>query len=981
MKAPAESEVVEDIPVRNVPSPPLSHVHTIIKGPGGRIFLSDEFNHRVLALENNGEVVFSLGGKGIDPGKFWYPRGLAIVDYGDGARLAVCDSWNHRIQLFSLDGGFEGSFGAIGSGPNELNEPVGVAAAENGLLWVLDRGNNRVKLVDAAGSPLRIHGRHMTTEEENRKNDPAEVFFPTEGILPPPAGYSYPQAFALTKDKNILVADTNNRRLCLVSGEGRQIDFVYTSPLDSGFHPVSVTMLDGEFAIAGSFYGRFLLFSLKRPWIERLLTLSAGEGPEPLAVCLDNAGGERFSILAADGRAGRIMRISIPRPDGGGVEQPKAFEARSDEELSRWTLRDGAHWLRRIEAMPEGPEAAGVVKWYEDASMEAMTYSASRLNELEGEYGGIVPELFQAYMVVTSPADEAVKEQARKALGLARLKSTQIGRRQVFYRKALAAAMARAIAALTAWPSDFAEKNFGKTAARLSETLKSEYALRKRDLESVLSMIRERVGKPEGMDMAWASAAVAAYLFLYEHLSLLGKALVKLGEDPEELGLEGLFLPAALVTVRKDVTWLPSRVVGALGELLFHWEDYEKAKIFFSAGLRRNDSAKKYYLDNLCRVYEKLGQAREGAALLDEELAREANPETAYYLARLYQMAGEVEKSRAIIEKYGEKAKEEPGLAPLWRSVKTGQKILEEPPVTVSLAAGQSVAESLGGKTPPAGGALRYVRTIKPIHPVTGRPVKPFMALPVSPGKLVINDIWRRELLIYDTDEESIALLKSGVTITGTDVYKPGRLIVARRKDPSRGDRDIAVEILDIDSGEARPIPEGAALPPTPHRIASAGERGFVVTDFFNKQAWLVPRDLRGGERLDIPEIGFNMAMVNDGEFVAAAVAENIVYRRSLRESRGWFFESGYISTPLGCAVDISGVLYVASPEGLWAFGGGGELLWRLVSVSQGEDEYPLAQVSTRLLSISARPDSSGGGIVMCDPENSLAHVFSSQGP
>lgn len=974
MKAPAESEIIEEIPLTNIPGPPVSQIHTIVKAPGGILFLSDEFNHRVLAMGPDGGALFSIGGKGGEPGEFWYPRGMALVTIGDEERLAVCDSWNHRVQLFDLDGGFKGSFGAIGSGPGQFNEPVGVEAAGNGALWVLDRCNNRIKLVDSGGGALKIHGGHMTAEDEDRENDPAEVYFPTSGSLGPAFGYSYPQAFALTGEGEILVADTNNRRLCLVSGDGRLLNFIY---LSGGEHPISVTMLDDEFAIAGSFYGRFLLFSPKRPWIERPLTLGAGEGPEPLAVCLDNAGGERFSILAADGPAGRVMRISIPRPDGGGVEQPKAFEARSDEELSRWTLRDGAHWLRRIEAMPEGHEAAGVVKWYEDASMEAMTYSASRLNELEGEYGGIVPELFQAYMVVTSPADEAAKEQARKALGLARLKSTQIGRRRVFYRKALAAALARAIAALTAWPSDFAEKNFGETAARLSETLKSEYALRKRDLESVFSMIRERAGKPEGMDMAWASAAVAAYLFLYERLSLLGRALVKLGEDPEELGLEELFLPAALVTVRKDVTWLPSMVIGAIGEFLFHWEDYEKSKILFSAGLRRNDSAKNYYLDNLYRVYEKLGQAREGAALFAEELAREANPIVAYHLVRLHQAAGEPEKSLALIEKYENEAKKEPSIAQFWQGILVRQKILEDRPATVSLAAGRSVAEALGWKAESSSGSLRYIRSFKIIYPETGEPAKPLAVSPISEDRLLVNDFLNRRVFIRDAGGGGLEALMRGA-VMGMDFYDASSLIIARLIDPRNPRGATAVEILDMNSGRARPVSNEAALPPAPCRIVSAGDKGFVITDFFNKQAWLVPRDLRGGERLDVPPAGFNAVAARGAELVMASINEDIVYRHSLRENRGWILKSDYIHKPLGCALGKDGVVYIATQEGLWAFDSGGGLLWRIVSLDSGAGGVPLTKSTAWISPISSGSPFLGGDVLMCDSQNDLIHVFAS---
>ena len=60
-------------------------------------YVSDAGNHRVSVFTSEGQFVTSFGRKGVGPGEFKFPRGLAVDNNGV---VDVCDSDNNRVQVF-----------------------------------------------------------------------------------------------------------------------------------------------------------------------------------------------------------------------------------------------------------------------------------------------------------------------------------------------------------------------------------------------------------------------------------------------------------------------------------------------------------------------------------------------------------------------------------------------------------------------------------------------------------------------------------------------------------------------------------------------------------------------------------------------------------------------------------------------------------------------------------------------------------------
>lgn len=152
---------------------------TIVCAAGGRLWVADTYNDRVLRFDQAatkptgspadgvlGETTFgSAVGTNCTDKKFNGPTGLAVDDIGT---LWVADSLNNRVLRFGnahlkLNGGNAdgvlGQSGFFAGGPGVsnryMNNPYGLTVSPEGRLWVFDCGNNRVlRFENAALKPV-----------------------------------------------------------------------------------------------------------------------------------------------------------------------------------------------------------------------------------------------------------------------------------------------------------------------------------------------------------------------------------------------------------------------------------------------------------------------------------------------------------------------------------------------------------------------------------------------------------------------------------------------------------------------------------------------------------------------------------------------------------------------------------------------------------------------------------------------------------
>ena len=109
--------------------------------------------HQVIKFSPEGKVLLTLGKAGVlgaGPDTFNAPGDVAIGANGD---IYVSDGHgaktNARIVKFSRDGRFLKAWGSQGSGRDNLDGPHSIEVGPDGRVYVADRGNNRITVLDA----------------------------------------------------------------------------------------------------------------------------------------------------------------------------------------------------------------------------------------------------------------------------------------------------------------------------------------------------------------------------------------------------------------------------------------------------------------------------------------------------------------------------------------------------------------------------------------------------------------------------------------------------------------------------------------------------------------------------------------------------------------------------------------------------------------------------------------------------------------
>jgi len=113
--------------------------------------------HQVIKFSPEGKVLLTLGkpggnqpGQPADPASFYQPND--VITYPNGDILVAEGHGNTHARLIRFDksGKFLREFGKLGPGlDGEFNQPHGLAFDSKGRLFVADRSNNRIQILDA----------------------------------------------------------------------------------------------------------------------------------------------------------------------------------------------------------------------------------------------------------------------------------------------------------------------------------------------------------------------------------------------------------------------------------------------------------------------------------------------------------------------------------------------------------------------------------------------------------------------------------------------------------------------------------------------------------------------------------------------------------------------------------------------------------------------------------------------------------------
>ncbi|MBD3405311.1 MAG: hypothetical protein GF411_04130 [Candidatus Lokiarchaeota archaeon] len=131
----------DGIYIKNWTIPSAGWAFGIEMHDNGTIFVSDANNHVIYSYDTNGTLLSTFGSYGTNPGQLDTPVALAISN----DLLYVSEYNNDRISVFNLTSLDVEIIGISGSALGEINEPYGLTFDHEGILYVADRGNNRIQ--------------------------------------------------------------------------------------------------------------------------------------------------------------------------------------------------------------------------------------------------------------------------------------------------------------------------------------------------------------------------------------------------------------------------------------------------------------------------------------------------------------------------------------------------------------------------------------------------------------------------------------------------------------------------------------------------------------------------------------------------------------------------------------------------------------------------------------------------------------------
>lgn len=272
--------------------------------PDGTFYIADSRNHRILHLDQDGNLIRSWGdfaasdfnaNSPAPEGSFNEPWGLAV---GPDGSVYVADTWNSRIQKFTSEGQFVTMWGTFGAAESRYHfwGPRGVAVDEQGRVFVTDTGNKRVVIFDSNGNDLAAFG----------------------GAGLGVGQFDEPVGIEVDDRGRVYIADTWNKRIQIMLPDGDSltypthitwdVDAWYGDSLDN--KPFLAVDENYHVFVADPLMGRVLVFNQEGTFLRTWG--SFGAGPDEIGIVGGLGVDPQGRVWVSDANNNRLMRFTMP---------------------------------------------------------------------------------------------------------------------------------------------------------------------------------------------------------------------------------------------------------------------------------------------------------------------------------------------------------------------------------------------------------------------------------------------------------------------------------------------------------------------------------------------------------------------------------------------------------------------------------------------------------------------------------------------
>ncbi|KAI8497484.1 hypothetical protein Bbelb_247900 [Branchiostoma belcheri] len=235
---------------------------------------------RTTGDSRQGKITY--GGKGSEPGKFWYPRGVVV---SSGNEVFVADEFHRRVQVHTTERVYLRHFPTVVPGTEDKDmKPHDVSMDGNGTLWVVGEGESAEHVVQYSMDGTAMTQFHLPTNEYYR------------GIA------------VDMRNNHILVTDADCGEVEVFRPDGSLVRR-FGHPEGEMRNPLYITV-DGEGNILVSDPGTDFVYMYDESG--KFLLKFGGEGSgegqlrDPHGICTDSSG----NVIVADWRNKRVQMFT-----------------------------------------------------------------------------------------------------------------------------------------------------------------------------------------------------------------------------------------------------------------------------------------------------------------------------------------------------------------------------------------------------------------------------------------------------------------------------------------------------------------------------------------------------------------------------------------------------------------------------------------------------------------------------------------------
>ncbi|MCF6346721.1 MAG: 6-bladed beta-propeller [Flavobacteriaceae bacterium] len=138
-----QGELIKTIGKRGVASGEFNFPTSIWIDKIGNVYVIDAMNFRIQVFNKTGEVISIFGEAGNATGYFARPKGIATDSFGN---IYITDALYHTVQVFDISGNFLYQFGEQGRGKEQFWMPSGIYIDEKNYIYIADSYNSRIQI-------------------------------------------------------------------------------------------------------------------------------------------------------------------------------------------------------------------------------------------------------------------------------------------------------------------------------------------------------------------------------------------------------------------------------------------------------------------------------------------------------------------------------------------------------------------------------------------------------------------------------------------------------------------------------------------------------------------------------------------------------------------------------------------------------------------------------------------------------------------